>query len=127
MADFAMREALSGRQELSEWIALFDRIASVTGGSGDRDLVGHSTVKKEVTETLGPVVSGGGHLYGFGPYGMELGRMILQETHYRVSQDQIQIMAGTKKPKDADFDSLFDTCNAVVSILNDLDALLKRM
>ena len=134
MADVAMRLALDGRQELTEWIALYERIKTVTGQSGERDLAGHSVVKKEMTDTLMPT--------GFGTYeqvynprrtlvgtgdNWMLGRVILQEARYYISQDHIQIMAGTKKPRDADFKSLFSTCNTVIDVLNDLDALLKRL
>jgi hypothetical protein len=146
MADKAMRLALDGRQELTEWIALSQRIVAVTGNSGEINLVGHSVVKKEMTETLtqrgfssahGQANNGYEEVYNprrtlvgtggisFGPYGM--GQVILQEARYYISQDQIQIMAGTQKPRDADFDSLFTTCNTVMGVLTDLAARLTEV
>jgi hypothetical protein len=91
-----------------------------------------------MTETLTPTGFGS----GYNPYeqvynprrnligtddNWMLGRVILQEAHYYISQDQIQIMAGTQKPRDADFESLFATCNAIISVLTDLEALLNRL
>jgi hypothetical protein len=128
-ADAAMRERLDGRPELTEWTDLCDRMKSVR--DGHRNLVGHNVVKKEVTHKLAPSGSGGtGYglgLYGFGPLGMALGRVILEEPRFLVSEDQFLILVGARKPKDADFDSLFDACNALVGILNDLDAFLRRL
>jgi hypothetical protein len=138
VADIAMRLALDGKQELTEWIALYQRIKTVTGSSGERNLAGHSIVKKEITETLTPPGFGSGHdpyeqvynprrtLTGTGDNWM-LGLAILQEARYYISQDQTQIMAGTQKPRDADFESLFDTCNAVIGVLTDLETLLNRL
>jgi hypothetical protein len=121
--DAAMRKKLAGRPELTEWTALYTQMKS---RGGHRNLVGHNVVQKEVTHKLAP--SGfGGSGYGFGPLGMELGRVILEEPNFLVSEDQLQVLAGTRKPKKADFDSLFNACNALVGILNDLDALLNRL
>jgi hypothetical protein len=138
IADTAMRLALDGRQELTEWNALSKRIVTVTGGSGERNLAGHSVVTKGMTETLTPTGFGGDH----DPYeqvynprrtlvgtddSWALGRVILQEARYYISQDQIQIMAGSQNPRDADFESLFATCNTVIRVLTDLEALLNRL
>jgi hypothetical protein len=137
IADKAMRCALDGRQELTEWAALFGRILTITGNAGERNLAGHNVVKTEITDTLMPTGFGSGNdpyeqvysprrtLIGTSDNWM-LGRVILQEARYYISQDQIQIMAG-KTPMDADFDSLFTTCNTVIGILTDLESLLNRL
>jgi hypothetical protein len=54
VADIAMRIALDGRKELTEWIALYDRIKTVTGSSGERNLAGHSVVKKRNDRNFNP-------------------------------------------------------------------------
>jgi hypothetical protein len=58
IADKAMHCALDGRQELTEWRALFARILTVTGNAGERNLAGHSVVTKKMTETLKPTGPG---------------------------------------------------------------------
>jgi hypothetical protein len=130
MADAAMCARLDGRPELTEWIALRKRI-----DPGPRNLLGHNVVEKDITHTLSP--TGFRSPYksdvldlgrtGGSPYEMELGRVILEEPRFFVSQDETQIMAGNRRPWKADFDSLFAYCNDVIGILNDLNAFLQRI
>jgi len=116
MADAAMRFVLAGRDELTEWIALYERMKS---GGRHRNLVAHNVVQKVVRHTLAP--SGFGVTRsGPGPHGgmiEVMGREILEEPHFHVSEDRLQ----------ADFNSLFAAYNATTNILNDLDAFLKRV
>jgi hypothetical protein len=104
IADKAMHCALDGRQELTEWAALFVRILTVTGNAGERNLAGHSVVTKKNDRNfktdwarwqLWLVSDGYEEVYNPRrtlPGG--LGRALLQEARYYISQDQIQIMAG---------------------------------
>jgi hypothetical protein len=100
MADAAMRFVLAGREELTEWIALYERMKS----RSHRNLVAHNVVGKLVRHTLTP--SGfGSTRSGPGPQrGIieVMGRVILEEEpRFLVSEDQLQ----------ADFDYLFAASN----------------
>jgi hypothetical protein len=90
IADSAMRVALHGHPELPAWADLYKQITGVTGGSGERNLLGHNVVKKEESW---PTPSGflGGAL-GQSPSSMSSGIGLAslwgQEPHFFVSQDQ---------------------------------------
>jgi len=113
MADAAIRPTLSDPARL-RWIGIFDRIRGATGGSGHRNLLGHAPVlKQEATEGVFDANI-------FEPEVFDCGR----EERFVVAQDEIQILAGKKKPREEDFNSVVNYCLGVIAILEDLDCFM---
>jgi hypothetical protein len=115
MTNAAVCRVLDGNPILSEWSALYERITKLTGRSSERNLLGHAVIRQEVLTKQGPISSSG-----------FLG---LMETaiSYRVEQDAALLLAGQRKARAADFDSLLAYCQEIISVLSDLDSFLAKL
>lgn len=95
MANKAIRPTLND-EGLTSRKLIYDRIISLTGSKGHRNLLGHGRVSKEDGE---PGIFDGaifdGAIFDTG-----------SEDHFFVSQDEIQVLAGKRKPREEGFESL---------------------
>ena len=115
MTNAAVQRALEGNPISSEWSALYERIMKLTGGSSARNLLAHAVIRQEVITKQGPISSSG-----------FLG---LMETaiSYRAEQDAALLLAGQRKARAADFESLLAYCEEIISVLSDLDSFLAKL
>jgi hypothetical protein len=113
--DYRLRAIPEGNSFSSEWSALYERVMKLTGGSSARNLLAHAVIRQEVITKQGPISSSG-----------FLG---LMETaiSYRVEQDAALLLAGQRKARAADLESLLAYCQDIISVLSDLDSFLAKL
>jgi hypothetical protein len=113
MADAAIRPTLSDANR-TEWIGIYERIVRATGSSGQRNLIGHARVsRQEAREGFFDPAFFDGEYFDTGA-----------EERFTVVQDEIQVMAQTQKPREADFNALLDYCRQIIELLNDLERFM---
>ncbi len=108
---------LAGREDATEWAKLKIRMLTATGKSADRHLVAHNIV------------------YAFERSGMSFGGIAFNNnpsppvpTHeFWVTQDQVQVDVGARKPDKTNFGSLLIFCQEGATLLADLDAFLSNV
>jgi hypothetical protein len=115
MTNAAVCRVLDGNPILSEWSALYERIKKLTGGSSERNLLGHAVIRQEVLTKQGSISSSG-----------FLG-LTYTTISYRVEQDAALLLAGRQKARAAYFASLSAYCEGIISVLGDLDTFLAKL